>query len=65
MNPAVFREYDIRGLAEKDFDADFALLLGKVHGTAIAEMGGTKFGSFARGALEPHDVDIDVELKPD
>ena len=23
------------------------------------------FGSFARGALEPHDVDVDVELKPD
>lgn len=23
------------------------------------------FGSFARGALEPHDVDIDVELTPD
>ena len=32
MNPSVFREYDIRGLAEKDFDRDFALLLGKVHG---------------------------------
>lgn len=23
------------------------------------------FGSFARGALEPHDVDVDVEFKPD
>lgn len=23
------------------------------------------FGSFARGALEPHDVDIDAEFKPD
>lgn len=42
MNPAVFREYDIRGLAEKDFDKDFALLLGKVHGTAVAEKGGTR-----------------------
>ena len=42
MNPTVFREYDIRGLAEKDFDKDFALLLGKVHGTAIAEQGGTR-----------------------
>ena len=39
MNPSVFREYDIRGLAEKDFDKDFALLLGKVHGTAVAETG--------------------------
>ena len=42
MNPAIFREYDIRGLAEKDFDKEFALLLGKVHGTSIAARGGTR-----------------------
>ena len=42
MNPSIFREYDIRGLAEKDFDRDFALLLGKVQGTAIAAAGGTR-----------------------
>jgi len=42
MNPAVFREYDIRGLAEVDFDQEFALLLGKVHGTAIVQSGGTR-----------------------
>jgi phosphomannomutase/phosphoglucomutase len=42
MNSAIFREYDIRGLAERDFDAEFALLLGKVHGTAIAARGGTR-----------------------
>ena len=42
MNSAVFREYDIRGLAEIDFDKEFALLLGKVHGTMIAETGGTR-----------------------
>lgn len=42
MNPAIFREYDIRGLAEKDFDKEFALLLGKVHGTAVAERGGRR-----------------------
>src|SRR5437773_9280509 len=42
MNPAIFREYDIRGLAEKDFDKDFALLLGKVHGTIISEKGGKR-----------------------
>jgi len=42
MNPSAFREYDIRGLAEIDFDSDFARLLGKVHGTAIAERGGTR-----------------------
>jgi phosphomannomutase/phosphoglucomutase len=42
MNPSVFREYDIRGLAERDFDKEFALLLGKAHGTAIADQGGTR-----------------------
>lgn len=42
MNPSAFREYDIRGIAEKDFDRDFAFLLGKVHGTGIAEQGGTR-----------------------
>ena len=42
MNPEIFREYDIRGLAERDFDKEFALLLGKVHGTAIAEKGGKR-----------------------
>ena len=42
MNPSIFREYDIRGLAEKDFDREFALLLGKVHGTAIAARGGKR-----------------------
>jgi phosphomannomutase / phosphoglucomutase len=42
MNPAIFREYDIRGLAERDFDEKFALLLGKVYGTMIAERGGAR-----------------------
>lgn len=42
MNPSIFREYDIRGLAEKDFDIEFARLLGRVHGTMVAERGGTR-----------------------
>jgi len=42
VNPAIFREYDIRGLAEQDFDQEFALLLGKVHGTQIADRGGKR-----------------------
>lgn len=42
MNPVIFREYDIRGLAEKDFDTDFARLLGQVHGTIVHEKGGRR-----------------------
>jgi len=42
VNPSIFREYDIRGLAEQDFDREFALLLGKVHGTMISQKGGKR-----------------------
>lgn len=42
MNPSIFREYDIRGLAEKDFDETFAQMLGKVHGTMVNMNGGTR-----------------------
>jgi len=42
MNPTIFREYDIRGLAEEDFDVHFARLLGQVHGTALADKGGKR-----------------------
>ncbi|HEX9879654.1 MAG TPA: phosphomannomutase/phosphoglucomutase [Candidatus Binatia bacterium] len=42
MNPQIFREYDIRGLAEEDFDEGFARLLGCVHGTEIARRGGRR-----------------------
>jgi phosphomannomutase/phosphoglucomutase len=42
MNPAIFREYDIRGLAEKDFDAGFARLLGQAHGTLVRARGGSR-----------------------
>ncbi len=56
MNPAVFREYDIRGLAEKDFDKNFALLLGQVHGTVIAEKGGRRVtvGRDCRATSDPY-----------
>ena len=39
MNPAIFREYDIRGIAETDFTADFARLLGQAYGTYIRAQG--------------------------
>ena len=42
MNPSIFREYDIRGLAERDFAEDFALLLGKVLGTMVRRRGGAR-----------------------
>src|ERR671925_2230357 len=56
MNRSIFREYDIRGLAEKDFDKEFALLLGKVHGTIIREKGGRRVavGRDCRATSDPY-----------
>jgi phosphomannomutase/phosphoglucomutase len=56
VNPVIFREYDIRGLAELDFDREFALLLGKVHGTVIAEKGGKRatVGRDCRATSDPY-----------
>jgi phosphomannomutase/phosphoglucomutase len=39
VNPAIFREYDIRGVAERDFDAGFARRLGLAYGTLAREAG--------------------------
>ena len=35
MNPRVFREYDIRGVAERDFPNDFVADLGDAIGMLI------------------------------
>ena len=39
MNPAIFREYDIRGIADRDFDAAFARRLGLAYGTLARDRG--------------------------
>jgi phosphomannomutase/phosphoglucomutase len=39
LNPTIFREYDIRGIADRDFDAEFARLLGRAFGTLALERG--------------------------
>jgi phosphomannomutase/phosphoglucomutase len=39
INPAIFREYDIRGVAGQDFDAAFARTLGQAYGTMAREAG--------------------------
>ncbi len=39
MNPNVFREYDIRGVADRDFDDDFVRDLGKALGTFYQRRG--------------------------
>jgi phosphomannomutase/phosphoglucomutase len=42
MNLAIFRAYDIRGIADVDLDDTFAGLLGSAYGTLIKRDGGTK-----------------------
>jgi phosphomannomutase / phosphoglucomutase len=39
MNPQVFREYDIRGVVETDFDDDFVVDLGRAYATILLEAG--------------------------
>jgi len=39
LNPAIFREYDIRGIADVDFGAAFAHRLGQAFGTLAQEHG--------------------------
>src|SRR5262249_49853950 len=42
LNPAIFRAYDIRGVAERDFDAAFAERLGLAFGTRVVEAGAAR-----------------------
>jgi len=42
MNPNIFREYDIRGIAGKDITEDDVLLLGKAIGTFLRQNGCSK-----------------------
>jgi len=39
MNPEIFREYDIRGVAGRDFDTAFARTLGRAYGTLARAAG--------------------------
>lgn len=39
MNPRIFREYDIRGVADRDLPDDLATLLGRAIGTHLARKG--------------------------
>ena len=39
MNPLVFREYDIRGVVEDDFDDDFVIDLGRAYATMLKRAG--------------------------
>ena len=47
MNPRVFREYDIRGVADRDFPDDFVTDLGKAIGTFLLD-GGAKTMTLGR-----------------
>src|SRR6201995_2121853 len=42
MNPLIFREYDIRGVADRDLTDDLALNLGRAFGTFLSRRGQTR-----------------------
>ena len=39
INPAIFREYDIRGITGKDIDEEVFELIGKAYGTYMKKLG--------------------------
>jgi len=43
MNKEIFREYDIRGIAETDLKTEDMELIGKAYGTLIHNSGGKFF----------------------
>ena len=42
MNPEIFREYDIRGIAGEDYDDAFVEALGRAYGTYLQSNGITR-----------------------
>lgn len=42
VNPVIFREYDVRGVYNSDFDVEFAFHLGRAFVTYVRERGGSK-----------------------
>lgn len=49
FSPVIFREYDIRGVFEKQFDVDFSELLGRAYAVLIKEDLGLTSGTIALG----------------
>jgi len=35
MDPTIFREYDIRGIVDKDIDKEIAVMIGKGFGSSL------------------------------
>src|SRR5689334_247488 len=49
MDPVIFREYDIRGVVGRDFDADFAYALGRAYVAYIGTEAGIAEPTIALG----------------
>ena len=78
MNPRVFREYDIRGNADRDLDDGFANDLGKAIGTHLKRAGSKKitlgrdcrlssdrlFGLLSDGLLQSGINVVDIGVVP-
>jgi phosphomannomutase/phosphoglucomutase len=62
MNPSVFREYDIRGVADRDFDDGFVRALGRALGTRIRQAAAVDGGHTVPGATPSIMVGRDCRL---
>ena len=50
VNPEIFREYDIRGVADRDLTEDFVRTLGRAMGTYLRRAGCSRI-SVGRSAI--------------
>ncbi len=61
MNPEIFREYDIRGVVGKDFDAEFAEALGRAYVSLLKKMRGVEGPIVSVGYDARHSANALVE----
>ena len=55
ISPTIFREYDVRGIADQDLTEDAVLLIARALGTLVRQAGGRSavVGRLYAGSLAP------------
>jgi phosphomannomutase/phosphoglucomutase len=56
LDPTIFREYDIRGIARENLDPQVCTVLGAAYGTMVAEQGGGRVAVGRDGRLSSPDL---------
>ena len=54
VSPAIFKAYDIRGIAGQDIDGDVAELIGRAFAHVLAQLSGKPVGELREAAREDY-----------